>query len=133
MKDGLKIVDQSSCVLAGRVSTHAFEGLAQEADEAPRIIADLGDNYAMIMWNHGLLTVGRDVGEAFTYMRRLLHACEVQERLMATGAEIREIPAEVIAFTQSQMAERRGNKPLGGLDWKMYRRLAEQLDPTFRS
>lgn len=133
MKDGLLIVDQSSCALHGHVSYHDFEGLAQEKDEAPRIIADLGGNYVMIMWNHGLLSVGRTIGEAFGYMRRLVSACEKQVQLMSTGAEIRHIPDDVLRFTQQQMARRRGNSPLGGLDWKMYLRLAEKLDPAFRT
>lgn len=132
MKNGLMIVDQSACGLYGQVAYHEFEGLAQEEDEAPRIIADLGDRPAMIMWNHGLLTVGRTIGEAFFYMQRLITACEVQVDLMTTGAEIRPIPDEVVRHTYEQMAARRHNSPPGGLDWKMHLRLAESLDPSFR-
>ena len=132
-REGLLIVDQSACALYGQVAYHDFEGIAEEKDEAPRIIADLGDRFAMIMWNHGLLTVGRTVGEAFVYMKRLITACEVQVSLMATGAEIRRIPEDVMAFTVRQMQARRGNGPAGALDWKMYLRLAEKLDPAFRT
>ena len=78
LEGGLQFFDQESCAIYGTVSYHEFEGLAQEADEAPRIIADLGDKYTMIMENHGLLTVGRTIGEAFTYMDKLLRACETQ-------------------------------------------------------
>ena len=53
--------------------------------------------------NHGLLTVGRTIGEAFSFMRRLIAACETQVGLMSTG----------------------------GLGWAMYLRLAESLDPSF--
>jgi hypothetical protein len=52
---------------------------------------------------------------------------------MATGVEIRRIPEDVIKFTVQQIEARRGNAPAGGLDWKMYLRLAEKLDPSFRS
>lgn len=131
-EEGLIYVDQGGCSLYGDVAYHDFEGLAEEADEAPRIIADLGDRHAMIMRNHGLLTVGRTVGEAFTYMHRLVTACETQVRLMSTGAPIRRVPRDVLEHTRRQLDARRGNKPLGGLDWAMYRRLAESLDPAFQ-
>jgi ribulose-5-phosphate 4-epimerase/fuculose-1-phosphate aldolase len=131
MDDGLMFYDQSSCSLYGQVSYHDFEGLAQEKDEAPRIIADLGDNFAMIMRNHGLLTVGRTIGEAFAYMRRLIGACEVQSRLLVSGTKLRKLPQDVLEFTKSQMDARHTGKPYGELDWKMYRRLADKLDPDF--
>ncbi len=91
-KGGLEIVDQSGCHLYGEIAGHDFEGFAQEEDEVPRILRDLGDKHCLMMWNHGLLTVGRTLGEAFQYMRRLIDACALYERLLATGAEIRPIP-----------------------------------------
>ena len=85
----------------------------------------------MIMRNHGLLAVGRTIGEAFTYMEKLLRACDTQVRIMSTGGAARRIPAEVCEHTFQQMEQRRGNKPGGDLEWKMYRRLVEGLDPSF--
>lgn len=123
LDEGLRFYDQESCAIWGQVSYHAFEGLAEEKDEAPRIIADLGDRFTMIMRNHGLLTVGRTIGEAFVFMDKLLRACETQERVMATGGKARPIPAEVGEHTWRQMEARRGNKPGGDLEWRMYRRL----------
>jgi ribulose-5-phosphate 4-epimerase/fuculose-1-phosphate aldolase len=132
-KDGLKIVDQSGCHVYGEVGTHNFEGFAQEADEVPRILADLGDKHCLMMWNHGLLAVGRTVGEAFLYMRRLIDACELQERLMATGAEIREIPRDVLEFTRSQIVEKRQSPAYSDAEWQYHLRLAERLDPAFKN
>ena len=85
LEGGLQFYDQESCAIYGQVSYHAFEGLAEEKDEAPRIIADLGHKFTMIMENHGLLTVGRTIGEAFIYMDKLIRACETQVRIMSTG------------------------------------------------
>ncbi|MDX1483047.1 MAG: class II aldolase/adducin family protein [Alphaproteobacteria bacterium] len=130
---GLKILDQTGCQLHGEVAYHAFEGYASDADEAPRIVADLGDRKAMIMWNHGLLTVGRTIAEAFSYMRRLIGACELQERVMAMGTEIREIPEDVLDFTKAQVEARRPNQPLGGPEWQMNLRLADQLYPDYKT
>jgi ribulose-5-phosphate 4-epimerase/fuculose-1-phosphate aldolase len=131
LDEGLRFYDQESCAIYGQVSTHAFEGLAEEQDEAPRIIADLGDKFTMIMLNHGLLTVGRTIGEAFVYMDKLIRACETQVRIMSTGGKARPVPREVCEHTYRQMEARRGNKPSGELEWKMYLRRVQQLDPSF--
>lgn len=131
MQEGLMIVDQTSCMLHGQVTYHEFEGFADEKDEGERIIAELGDKLTMIMWNHGLLSVGRTIGEAFAYMRKLLWACEIQERLMATGAKVRPIPENALDFIQTQIQKRNGQEPYGGAEWDMHLRLAEKLDPGF--
>ncbi len=132
-RQGLIYVDQGGCSLYGEVAYHDYEGLAQEADEGPRIVADLGDRHAMILRNHGLLSVGRTIGEAFVYMVRLTTACAVQVKLMTARADIRPLPEEILGHTHAQMAARRGDKPEGDLDWQMYLRLADRLDPGFRS
>jgi ribulose-5-phosphate 4-epimerase/fuculose-1-phosphate aldolase len=130
-KGGLKIVDQSGCHLYGEVAGHDFEGFAQEEDEVPRILRDIGDKHCLMMWNHGLLTVGRSLSEAFLYMRRLIDACRVYERLLATGAEIREIPTNVLDFTRQQIDEKRKTPAYSEGEWKYHLRLAYRLDPTF--
>jgi len=132
-KQGLIYVDQGGCSLYGDIAYHDYEGLAQDEEEGPRIVADLGDKHAMIMWNHGLLTVGRTIGEAFSTMVRLTAACSVQVKLMTAGADIRHLPQEIVEHTNAQMTARRGNKSGGELDWQMYLRQAEQLDPGFRT
>ena len=132
IEGGLKYYDQSSCSLYGDVAYHDFEGLAQDEEEGPRIVSDLGENHAMIMANHGLLTVGRNVGEAFAYMQRLVSACALQVKLMSMNAKPREVRADIARHTYDQMQARRGNKPFGGQDWEMYLRLAEEIAPDFR-
>jgi ribulose-5-phosphate 4-epimerase/fuculose-1-phosphate aldolase len=62
----------------GRVAYHDFEGLSLRDGEKPRLIASLGDRKALILRNHGLLTTGRTVAEAFYHMWRLQRACESQ-------------------------------------------------------
>jgi ribulose-5-phosphate 4-epimerase/fuculose-1-phosphate aldolase len=62
----------------GRVAYHDFEGLSLRDGEKPRLVASLGDRKALILRNHGLLTTGRTVAEAFYHMWRLQRACETQ-------------------------------------------------------
>jgi ribulose-5-phosphate 4-epimerase/fuculose-1-phosphate aldolase len=125
------IVSQSACHMYGEIGYHDFEGFADEADEVPRMIEDLGDKHTLIMWNHGLLSVGGSIPEAFFYMRRLIEVCEIQERVHATGQKVRHIPRKVLEFTRRQLAERRRNRPYSEVEWASYLRLAESLDPSF--
>ncbi|MCC2097771.1 MAG: class II aldolase/adducin family protein [Hyphomicrobiales bacterium] len=133
LEDGFQFYDQGACALYNDLGYHDFEGLAQEAEEAPRIIRDLGSKKALIMRNHGALTVGRTVGEAFYFMRRLVDACDLQARLMSMGSKASTVPVEIQKFTKSQMDKRRAGKPYGRLDWDMYFRLADQIDPAFKT
>ena len=83
------------------------------------------------MLNHGFLSVGRTMGEGFLVMAALVTACETQVRLMSTGTKRRAIPAENCELAYRQMTAREPDRPRGELEWRMYRRLAEQLDPGF--
>ena len=131
-EEGLQFFDQGSCSVYGQVAYHDFEGIAEESDEAPRILSDLGDKYTLIMRNHGLLSVGRTVPEAMEYMDRLVTACETQERILATShATPRPLSKETCESTSSQFRKRAGNKPIGDTGFAAaYRRLLRQ-DPSF--
>ena len=131
-EEGLIMFDQGGCMLHGEVGYHDFEGLASEAEEAPRIVADLSDRHALIMRNHGLLTVGRTIGEAFTFMHGLVTACRTQVQLLSMGVPIRRLPEDICVHTHEQMMGQRGNKPIGERDWPMYYRIAEGRNPSFK-
>src|SRR3546814_7873370 len=72
--EGLLPISQHALIFNGRLAYHAYEGVALLDDERGRLQADLGDKSAMILRNHGLLTVGRSVGEAFYLMFMLQRA-----------------------------------------------------------
>ena len=131
LKEGLMILDQRGCILHNEVAYHDFEGYARAKDEAPRIVAELGKKRTMIMRNHGVLAVGRTIGEMFYFMGKLIKACELQERAMATGGTIQPIPEEVVKVANQQSVERYANKPYGNLDWKMLTRRLARVDSSF--
>jgi ribulose-5-phosphate 4-epimerase/fuculose-1-phosphate aldolase len=133
MEEGLEFFDQGGATISGQVTYHDFEGLADEKDEAPRIVEELGSSFIMIMRNHGLLTVGRTLGEGFTYMASLISACETQVVLRSTGSKAKPLSAEICARTAGQIDARYASRPRGDVEWAMYFRLAEQLDPTFKT
>jgi ribulose-5-phosphate 4-epimerase/fuculose-1-phosphate aldolase len=131
LKGGLVILDQRGCLLHNEVAYHDFEGYARAKDEAPRIVAELGTKRTMIMRNHGVLAVGRAIGEVFYFMGKLIAACELQERVMATGGEIQAVPEDIIAVANRQSAERYRDRPYGNLDWKMLTRRLARVDSSF--
>src|SRR6185503_7431762 len=128
MEEGLQFFDQGGATISGQVTYHDFEGLADEKDEAPRIVEELGSSFIMIMRNHGLLTVGRTLGEGFTYMASLISACETQVLLRSTGSRAKPLTPEICARTAGQIDGRYASRPRGDIEWAMYLRLAEQLD-----
>jgi ribulose-5-phosphate 4-epimerase/fuculose-1-phosphate aldolase len=128
-KQGLVIVDQSAMHLYGEVGVHDFEGFAEAEDEVPRILRDLGDKHCLIMWNHGLLAIGRTVAEAFLYMHRLIDACELQIQLMSMGCEIRHIPEGVLKVTRERILEKRNSPRYAQAEWDYHLRMAERLYP----
>ena len=65
---GLLPISQHSLQFYDRIAYHDYEGIACDLDERKRLIADLGDHDALVLRNHGLLTTGRSVGEAFLLM-----------------------------------------------------------------
>ena len=88
VKDGLLPISQIALQFYGRLGIHDYEGIALDLDERQRIIRDLGAFCGVILRNHGLLTVGRTVAEAFSLMFYLNLACEVQVSALSMGAEL---------------------------------------------
>jgi ribulose-5-phosphate 4-epimerase/fuculose-1-phosphate aldolase len=127
----LVIMDQTSCHIYGEYGYHDFEGFAEEEDEVPRLLNDLGDKHLLIMRNHGLLAVGRTIGEAFQFMRRLIEACEVHIQVMQTGSPVRHIPKDVLELTREQIAVKRSKPGYSENEWRYHVRSAERIAPDF--
>src|SRR3954463_8974373 len=66
--DGLMPLTQTAMLIRDQIAYHEYEGVAVDLEERERLIADLGDKSAMILRNHGTLTVGETIGEAFVKM-----------------------------------------------------------------
>jgi ribulose-5-phosphate 4-epimerase/fuculose-1-phosphate aldolase len=65
LRHGLRMVSQPAVRFYNRVGYHDYEGITEDFGERARINTALGKNRALIMRNHGLLTVGQTVREAF--------------------------------------------------------------------
>ena len=92
-KHGLLPNSQKALTIMGWTGYHDYEGTAIEADEQPRIVRDLGDRRLLILRNHGLLSVGETMGEAFVWIYRLETACRHQIDALSGGAELQPLTA----------------------------------------
>jgi ribulose-5-phosphate 4-epimerase/fuculose-1-phosphate aldolase len=118
-------ISQHSMFTLGSLGYHDFEGPALNDDEKPRLVADLGDKASLILRNHGLLTVGETVADAFVAMYYLEASCAIQVRAQA-GGELIPVPKEVL--DQAVSRTRQGPRVWPGL----LRRL-DRLDPSYKN
>lgn len=131
LEKGLLPMTQTAMRFAS-VACHDYEGVVLEMDERKRLIANLGDADVMLLRNHGLLAVGKSVAEAFNNMYRLERACRTQ--LLAQAANDRMLlpPAAVIEKT-NHLYRPEVRRPMGVLEWPAMRRLADRLDPSYKT
>ena len=113
------------------IGYHDYEGVVLDLSMQERLVRDLGDNNALILRNHGLLTVGNTVGEAFNAMHRLELSCRSQLAAMATGQRIVSVAQDVVDATWNnyQPGTRR---PYGVMEWPALLRKLDRLDASFR-
>ncbi|MBA2723481.1 MAG: class II aldolase/adducin family protein [Methylibium sp.] len=127
----LPISQQSIFVLAG-LKYHDYEGVALRDDEKPRLVADLGESNFLVLRNHGLLTLGATVADAFLNMYLFEAVCAIQVRAQAGGGELRRIEPGIIATAQQQAQQvTRGQG--GALAWPALLRRLDRIDPGYRN
>lgn len=130
--DGLLPICQQALLPFIGLSYHDYEGVALREDEKPRLVEDLGTNRAFILRNHGLLTVGKSVSEAFIEMYFLQRACEIQLLAQSGGATLNSVPEPILAGAQ-QMADQ-ATKALGGdIAWPGILRRLDRKGYPFRA
>ncbi|SDD46908.1 Ribulose-5-phosphate 4-epimerase/Fuculose-1-phosphate aldolase [Cupriavidus sp. YR651] len=114
-----------------KVGYHEYQGVVLDTAEQASLIEDLGKGEALILRNHGVLTVGNTVGEAFNWMHRLELACRSQVAAMSCGTPLRDVPADILQETWNnyQPGTRR---PYGVMEWPALLRKLDRLDPSYR-
>jgi len=131
LKHGLRMVSQQAIRFYNRTGYHAYEGITEDFEERARINRDLAQHRALIMHNHGLLTVGKTAREAFVLMKTLVEAADIQLKMEATGGELIEIPSQICESTAAQYEKHDSGR--GSADWPAFLRIADQLDPGYRN
>ena len=128
--EGLLPLTQTAMLARGDLAFHDYEGVATDLEERERLVADLGDKTSMLLRNHGTLTVGKTIGEAFLRIYFLERACEAQVYALSAGADINNPPQ---GTPELAAAQGRATIPLGAnlLAWPALKRKAYRLDPSF--
>ncbi len=130
MKCGLLPIAQTSMRYA-KVAYHDYEGIAINLEEQERLVRDLGDQDGMILRNHGLLTVGASIAEAFNNMYRLERACQVQVAALSCNVEL-QMPPEHIVMESYRLYLPGTRRRFGVLEWPALLRKLDSIDPSYR-
>jgi ribulose-5-phosphate 4-epimerase/fuculose-1-phosphate aldolase len=131
LKKGLLPMTQTA-MRFGKVAYHDYEGVVLEMDERKRLIANLGDAEVMFLRNHGLLAVGKTVAEAFNNIYRLERACRTQLLAQACDDEVL-LPSAAIFEKTARLYRPEVRRPMGVMEWPAMRRLADRLDPSYKT
>jgi len=129
-EDGLLPLSQHAMRFTDNIAYHDYEGLALELDEQARLTRDLGTHKAMILRNHGLLSCGESVAEAFDLMYYLERACQSQISAMAGNSKLRMPPAAVAA----KVAQQFKGLPYKAkkTEWKALLRMLDKNEPSYK-
>ncbi|MGI4792956.1 MAG: class II aldolase/adducin family protein [Janthinobacterium lividum] len=132
LRDGLLPISQQALMFHGHVGYHGYEGFALGQDERTRLIADLGGNKALILYNHGLLVVGRTAAEAFGRIYALEKACDIQMAALSAGREL-VIPPVAIQEHTARQANPEEPADWEELAWKAALRLIDKDLPNYQN
>jgi len=132
LADGLLPLNQIALQFYGRTGYHDYEGIALDLDERERIVKSLGSNPALVLRNHGLLTVGETAGQMFSNMFYLNRACEIQESTLAMGRPVLEVEESLARHVTRQYDQTSVDDGDLLLEWEAQMRIADRLDPGFR-
>ena len=128
--EGVLPLSQHSIFVLSSLAYHDYEGVALNEDEKPRLVRDLGDRRFLMLRNHGLLTVGASVAEAFVAMYFFETTCMIQVRAQAGGGELIRLSPALVANAQAQF--RQVTRGAGGtLAWPALLRRLDRENPGY--
>lgn len=128
---GLLPLSQYSAFALASLSYHKYEGLAVNSNEITRIQDDLGANNFMLLPNHGALTCGVTIGDAFMHMYDLIQACKIQCKAVAFGTEFIDVDKKVIDSIKSQAKNVHTGTTGGKKAWPAMMRRVKRAYPDF--
>ena len=131
LKNGLQPIIQDAAMFYGRVSYHDWEGMSTNGDECDRLAKNLGNNNVMILRNHGLLTCGKTISEAFMLMYYLDRACKNQIDTLSTGQNVIVPSNNIMEFAAGQYDDPRFK--LGDHEWPALIRLLDKRKSIYNN
>lgn len=112
------------------IAYHDYKGVVLDTAMQAELVSDLGDCNAMIMYNHGLLTVGNTIAEAFNAMHRLELSCKAQLAAMACNTPIRHARPDVVEATYGNY-QPKTRRAYGVQEWPALLRQLDRVDTSY--
>lgn len=131
-KAGVLPISQQSTFVLASLAYHDYEGVAFREEEKPRLQADLGDRSFLMLRNHGLLTVGRTIADAFLNMYVFETTCQIQIAAQSGGAELTQVNPLIVEGVAQAMKVQTGGMG-GAFAWPALIRKLDRLDPSYRT
>jgi ribulose-5-phosphate 4-epimerase/fuculose-1-phosphate aldolase len=131
LAEGVLPLNQSAILICERIGYHDFEGVALDHAERERLARDLGDFDILMLRNHGTLTTGSTVGEAFVLNYHLERVCATQLRILACGRPLREVSSDARAKTAD--IGRRLWTPHSNRLWLAHKRKLDRYSTEYKS
>lgn len=130
-KAGVLPISQQSTFVLASLGYHGYEGVALREDEKPRLQADLGSHNFLMLRNHGLLTVGNTIADAFLNMYIFESVCRIQIDAQAGGGELIHVDPRILDGIAQVMKTATGGQG-ANIAWPALLRKLERLDPGYR-
>ena len=131
-KGGLLPLSQQSTFVLASLAYHDYEGVALNAAEKPRLQANLGKANYLILRNHGLLTVGRTIQDAFLHMYTFENSCRIQIDAQAAGGPLNMIPQAVCDANLGIMKVATAGQG-AALAWPALLRKLDRMDESYKT
>jgi ribulose-5-phosphate 4-epimerase/fuculose-1-phosphate aldolase len=131
-KRGVLPLSQQSIFVLQSLAYHDYEGVALRDDEKPRLVNDLGAKSFLMLRNHGLLTVGRSIADAFQAMYLFESTCAIQVRAQAGGGELIPVAQTIIDSAREQAQQVANGLGAEQLLWPGLKRRLDRIDSSYR-
>lgn len=131
--EGLSPTNFYSAIIGDQVAYHDFEGTTTNPDERPRLVASIGEKNYVILRNHGLLSCGRTIPEAFSRLWTLQRACDVQVAATSIPGETIHYDEAIVEQSRKAMADYSDSTTSGNDVFNAMQRIVDAKDPSYRS
>jgi len=130
-KNGVLPISQQSTFVLASLAYHDYEGVAFRDEEKPRLQADMGEANFLMLRNHGLLTVGKSIADAFLSMYTFENACQIQIAAQAGGGELTHVDPRIVEGVGQALKVQTGG--LGGaFVWPALIRKLDRIDDSYK-
>ena len=131
-KQGLMPLNQFGITFQGKIAYHDYDGPGFRPEEQKKFVISLGNKRMMFLRNHGTLTHGRSIAEAFILMHNLERTCEIQIAALSGGRELAMPPDDVIDRT-AEIAQGVGDQHFADVGFDAVLRQLDRIDPSYRA